>query len=254
MLNLRVVTYNIHQGITVKRSGIDLTHLKKALLSLSPDLVFLQEVAGSDVLKKSKLWPEEMNGQLEALADEMWPHSAFFKNVIFSKHHHGNAILSKFPFIELNNENITVGKFKKRGVVHGRIAVPFADGFIEIHVLNAHLGLLQFERELQVARLCNYVNQVATPKAPLLIAGDFNDWRKKVTQDLSEKLHMDEVFLNQEAKYARTFPSRFPLLNLDRIYFRKLELKSATILKGKPWTRLSDHLPIMADFRLVKKK
>ena len=170
MINLRVITYNIHHGITVKRSGEEMGLLKKALLSLKPDLVFLQEVAGSEMRKKSKLWPETMSGQLEALADEMWPHSAFFKNVIFSRHHHGNAILSKYPFVELNHENITVGKFKKRGVVHGRIAVPYEEGFVEIHVLNAHLGLLQFERELQVNRLCNYVNQTASSKTPLLIA------------------------------------------------------------------------------------
>lgn len=253
MLNLRVVSYNIHQGKTVTRAGEEFTLLKKALLSLKPDLVFLQEVAGPETMKKSKLWPEKMNGQLEALADEMWPHSAFFKNVIFTKHHHGNAILSKYPFVELKHENITVGNFKKRGVVHGRIAVPYEDGFIEIHLLNAHLGLLQFERELQVNRLCNYINQSTGHRTPLLIAGDFNDWRRKVTFEFSDKLHVEEVFLNQESKYAKTFPSRFPILNLDRIYFRKLELKSATCLKGKPWTGLSDHLPIMADFRIVKK-
>ncbi len=250
MTSLRVVTYNIHQGITVKRHGHEISLLKKALLSLQPDVVFLQEVAGSEYQKKSKLWPEEVSGQLEALADEMWPHSAFFKNVIFSKHHHGNAILSKYPFVEYKNENITVGKLKTRGVVHGRIAVPHEDGFIEIHVLNAHLGLLQFERELQVNRLCNYVHETVSHKIPLIIAGDFNDWRKKVTETFSSKLHLEEVFLSQQEKYAKTFPSKFPILNLDRIYFKKIEFKSATCLKGKPWTRLSDHLPIMADFIL----
>ena len=48
----------------------------------------------------------------------------------------------------------------------------------------------------------------------------------------------------------RTFPAAFPLLPLDRIYQRGFAVKSAKVLKGRPWTQLSDHAPIIAELEL----
>jgi endonuclease/exonuclease/phosphatase (EEP) superfamily protein YafD len=41
-----------------------------------------------------------------------------------------------------------------------------------------------------------------------------------------------------------------PVLPLDRIYYRGLKLKSAHILKGRPWNLLSDHLPVLGHFSM----
>ena len=80
------------------------------------------------------------------------------------------------------------------------------------------------------------------------MGGDFNDWREKVSRRLSRRIRMKEAFMQQYSHHARTFPSRFPLLRLDRIYFRGVDLDMATRLKGRPWLYLSDHLPLLAEF------
>lgn len=246
---LRILSYNIHQGITVRRNKLSLAILKEALQELSPDLVFLQEVAGSSVEKLGKLWPEKVAHQLEGLADEMWPHYAYQKNVIFSRHHHGNAIMSRYPISDLLLKDITVGKLKKRGILHGIIHIPLAHQPepLVIHAVNAHLGLFQFERKVQTQELINYVKKTVGGDSPLIIAGDFNDWRQRVTGELIKRLKVEEAFFSSNQIHARTFPSRLPILQLDRIYFRQALMKSAKCLKGKKWMVLSDHLPIMAD-------
>ena len=71
-----------------------------------------------------------------------------------------------------------------------------------------------------------------------------------ISRNLSVALRMEEAFLTQYASHARTFPSRMPVLCLDRIYYRGFRLKTATRLKGKPWLFLSDHLPLLAHFQL----
>jgi endonuclease/exonuclease/phosphatase family metal-dependent hydrolase len=48
----------------------------------------------------------------------------------------------------------------------------------------------------------------------------------------------------------RTFPSAFPMLRLDRIYQRGFAVRSARVLRGKPWSQLSDHSPILAELEL----
>jgi len=249
---LRILSYNIHQGITVRRNRLSLEILKEALQELNPDLIFLQEVAGSSVEKLGKLWPEKVAHQLEGLADSMWPHYAYQQNVIFSQHHHGNAIMSRYPIDDFVLKDITLGKLKKRGILHGLIRVPQPDpkSALLVHVVNAHLGLFQFERKFQTQALINYVNKTIGAEVPLIIAGDFNDWRQRVTRELEDRLQVREAFLSEKKIHARTFPSRLPILQLDRIYYRHAQMKAASCLKGKKWMVLSDHLPIMADLVL----
>ncbi|MFM8269375.1 MAG: endonuclease/exonuclease/phosphatase family protein, partial [Pseudomonadota bacterium] len=113
--------------------------------------------------------------------------------------------------------------------------------------VNAHLGLFQFERKFQTKEIIEYVKKTIGPSSPLLIAGDFNDWRQRITKELHHRLNVQEAFFSSNQNHARTFPSRLPILQLDRIYFRHAHIKKASCLRGKKWMVLSDHLPIMAD-------
>ena len=48
---------------------------------------------------------------------------------------------------------------------------------------------------------------------------------------------------------ARTFPSIFPVLRLDRIYVRGFSVIEASVQRGAPWSLLSDHLALGAVLR-----
>lgn len=247
---LRVLSYNIHQGLTIHRRQIALSILKEAIRSLEADIVLLQEVAGTThtEMVPGEDEPGVTEFQLEGLADELWPYYAYQKNSIFSGGFHGNAILSRYPIVKWNNIDITVSPLDKRGLLHGEVSLP--DRGISVHVMAIHLGLLQFERRRQLKQVCEYIQENLPPESICLLGGDFNDWRQIVSRRLSKRVGMQEAFRSQDSRHARTFPSRFPVLRLDRIYFRGVELKTARCLRGRPWQFLSDHLPLMADFVL----
>jgi endonuclease/exonuclease/phosphatase (EEP) superfamily protein YafD len=91
--------------------------------------------------------------------------------------------------------------------------------------------------------LHHYIAREVPEDAALLIAGDFNDWGTRVSRMMStQQLH--EL---AGAKYA-TFPSRLPIAQLDHVYARGLKLVGQSVPHGKVWRRMSDHLPLVAQF------
>ena len=249
-MRLKVLSYNIHQGLTIHRRQIALSILKEAIRSLEADLVLLQEVAGTTSLEVSgeNSEPGVTAFQLEGLADELWPYYAYQKNSIFSGGFHGNAILSRYPIKSWKHIDLTVSPLDKRGLLHGEILIPETN--VSFHVLATHLGLLQFERRKQLTQVCQFIINELPKDSACLLGGDFNDWRQVVTKRLSHRVGLKEAFFEMHAKHALTFPSRFPVLRLDRIYFRGLDVKTAKVLRGRPWRLLSDHLPLLAEFVL----
>jgi endonuclease/exonuclease/phosphatase family metal-dependent hydrolase len=64
---------------------------------------------------------------------------------------------------------------------------------------------------------------------------------------LTKQLGIKEVFFNLHGQYASTFPIKYPLLRLDRVYARGLATLGGEILLGQPWEGLSDHAPLFAE-------
>jgi len=86
---------------------------------------------------------------------------------------------------------------------------------------------------------------------PLIIAGDFNDWNLSIDKKLRKEANLKEVYSEIYGRPARTFPSALPILPMDRIYYRNLELEDVEVLSGMPWNKLSDHCAINAIFSVV---
>jgi endonuclease/exonuclease/phosphatase family metal-dependent hydrolase len=242
---LRIVSYNIHKGFSTGNRRFVLNKIREALREIQPDLVFLQEVLGHHEghSKKVKDWPDQP--QFEFLADQLWPHFAYGKNAIYTAGHHGNAILSKYPFHFYENIDISTNMVERRGLLHGTIDVPGRKK--PLHAICIHLGLLEAERFQQVLQLCSRIESHVPHDEPLLIGGDFNDWRGRVSSTLEEKLEVNEVFRVVHGYHAKTFPSWLPALRLDRIYYRGLVARNAQCLNGKPWNELSDHTALVAE-------
>ena len=60
---------------------------------------------------------------------------------------------------------------------------------------------------------------------------------------------LKEVF-TQTQRYPNSFPSFLPGLSLDRIFYKNLKLIEATQINDKKYRNLSDHLPLLAHFKL----
>jgi len=86
--------------------------------------------------------------------------------------------------------------------------------------------------------------------APLVVAGDFNDWQHRANKILKHGAGLKEVFSMTTGRPARTFPARFPVLRLDRIYVRNATVSHPWLLPRKPWSHLSDHAPLAVEIHL----
>ncbi|HHO58809.1 MAG TPA: EEP domain-containing protein [Thiotrichales bacterium] len=245
---IKVLTYNIHKGFSTGNRRFILHDIKESLRHVDADIIFLQEVHGERTITRNRFddWPN--NRQFEFLADQVWQHYAYGKNAIYKSGHHGNAILSKYPFIAWENIDVSFMQTASRSLLHGTIEIP--ESGRQLHIICVHLGLFGAERERQLATLAKRIDSHVPSDEALIIAGDFNDWRGRAENHLHQDLGVSEVFKETHGRHARTFPAMLPVLTMDRIYYRGLSLNHCTHLLGQPWRRLSDHIPLLAEFQL----
>ena len=243
---LRVLTYNIHKGFNMSNQRFILHQIREALIHADADLLFLQEMQGKHDRHEKNVahWPDQ--SQIEFIAEGVWPHFAYGKNAIYNAGHHGNAILSKHPFESWENINVSPFPWASRSLLHGLIRMPGSDQ--DVHIVCIHFGLMGKERRSQIVTLCDRIDSHVPHDAPLIVAGDFNDWLGQAGRLFLNRLGLHEVFRETHGRYARTFPAWFPILQMDRIYFRGLIPVSCDRLAHSPWDMLSDHAPLAATF------
>lgn len=245
---LKVLTYNIHKGFSTTRLRFVLHDIKTAINSLNPDLIFLQEIQGEHIKRATRIekWPKL--SQSEFLAESIWPHYAYGKNAVYRSGHHGNAILSKYPVIGWENIDISLHKRASRSILHLQLALP--DSTRPIHAICIHMGLFKHERKKQLETLSTRIASHVPHNEPLIIAGDFNDWKKQAEFYLEHELNLKEVFKQLDGKHAKTYPIWHPTLTMDRVYCRGFIAQSAQCMIDLPWRKLSDHAPLYAELLL----
>jgi endonuclease/exonuclease/phosphatase family metal-dependent hydrolase len=243
--SIKVMTVNIHKGFTFFNRKFILHELRDAVRLVGADVVFLQEVAGTHTTHGVKFdnYPEAPH--YEFLADSIWPEFAYGRNAVYNKGHHGNAVMSKFPIVHFENRDISISGPERRGLLHCELQMP--GDRRNVHAVCVHLGLLASHRKQQMDLLCDMVRNDMPPDAPVVVAGDFNDWRVHAHKQLEKGAGLHEVFVQAQGRAARTFPARFPLLQLDRIYVRNAVAHAPVVLPRKPWSHLSDHAPLAAE-------
>lgn len=240
---LHVTTYNIHKGFSQFNRRMMVHELRERLRHLGPDIVFLQEVQGLhlDHAENHHNWPD--SPQHEFLAEAEWQASAYGKNAVYDHGHHGNAILSRFPILDSHNQDVTHLTFERRGLLHSRIALP---GGAEVHCVCVHLSLFGRSRKRQMEALAERLEHLVPADAPLIIAGDFNDWRNRAHDVLAERLGLTEVFGGLSGRPTRSFPAALPVFRLDRIYVRGFSVTRSEVHHGPPWSAISDHAALSA--------
>jgi endonuclease/exonuclease/phosphatase family metal-dependent hydrolase len=245
---LRVLTYNIHKGFSYGKRRFVLHQIRQSLITTEADLLFLQEMQGEHAGHEKTIvgWPD--CSQFEFIADGVWPHYAYGKNAIYNAGHHGNAILSKYPFENWENINVSPFPWASRSLLHGVIRFPNRERVL--HVICIHFGLLGVERHRQIKTLCDRIDSHVPHDEPLIIAGDFNDWTGRAERRFQDDLELNEVFIALNGHHAKTFPAWMPMLSMDRIYYRGMTAVSGNRLSEQPWRRLSDHTPLLASFNL----
>ena len=236
---LRVATYNIHKGVQGLGPArrLEIHNLGLAVEQLDADLVCLQEVRKLHRREQRYFhhWPELP--QADFLAPEGY--EAVYRTNAITKHgEHGNALLSRWPVLDVRHEDMSDHRFEQRGLLHAQVQAPQG----AVHVVVLHLGLIGTSRVRQLAQTRDYLQRHIPPDEALVIAGDFNCVRlaKNWAQDtLQARSHQQ----------AATFPSRLPLRQLDHIFTRGLHTEQLYAPRGKAWLQMSDHLPLVAELQ-----
>lgn len=244
-VKIKILTYNIHKCIGGIDRRYDPDRICETIGHYEPDFVLLQEV--DNMAKRSN-----HDRQVDILGDRLgYRHRTWFPNVTLRRGgEYGNAILSRFPLTETTNIDLTIGRRKRRSVLHARYRVRLPGGrrTRTVHVFNMHLGLSGGERKMQLQRFLDcHPFQGFHHDTPVIVAGDFND----VWGTLGKKLLHPAGFRGMDQP-LRTFPSYAPVRALDSVYVRgNLAMRKVQRARLALAKRASDHLPLIAELELT---
>jgi len=246
---LCVATYNIHRGLGRDRR-LDHDRVARVILDFDADVVALQEVET----------PATTAGEAVALVHELREHgykSLLGPTIRSERSSYGNVLLSRLPVMGNRGHDLSQPGREPRGLIEASLSL---DGCVAAQSLSTshrdlscfatHLGLQGWERGRQVDRLVEQIDRCGHQRgirSPIILLGDFNEWqrRSRLLRPIAERL---------EATPPRpTYPSYWPLLPLDRIWFGGgLRLEQLDVVKTATTRVASDHLPLRASFVVIE--
>lgn len=236
----RIATYNIHKCVGLDRR-LRPERIVEVLREIDADIVALQEVhcvQGS----------EDQHDQAHFIARELELDFRLGENRQLKGGAYGNVVLSRFPMVATRNHDISVAGREQRGCLRVDIDLH---GEQPLHIYNVHLGTSFTERRHQARKLLqDDVLKNGDHIGPRVLLGDFNEWTRGLTSRLLAE-HFQSADIRLHLGRKRTYPGVLPFLHLDHIYFDEaLELVEAKLHRSRTALIASDHLPIVADFRV----
>jgi endonuclease/exonuclease/phosphatase family metal-dependent hydrolase len=242
---LRVVTYNVHKCVGLDRR-VRPARIAAVLREVDADLIALQEVVSveSNALREAH--------QARFIAEELGYEFRLGENRKHKGGAYGNVVLSRVPVAHCHNYDITWRWQERRGALRVDVSLD-ESGARMLHLFNVHLGTAYIERRHQGRRLVgDEILRDARLQGPRVVLGDFNEW----THGLASRLLSEELRsadLRKHLRTRRTYPGPLPLVHLDHIYYDDaLTLERLTLHRSRLALVASDHLPLVADFRLDK--
>ena len=227
-LALGLASYNIHRCFGIDRKYLP-ERVAEVIQALDADVVALQEVDMRLLV--------DGRSQLDYLSAELRMEAVAGANFHDHRGHFGNAVLTRLPVRAVRRIDLSVRQFEPRGAIDLDLTLNGSP----LRVVATHLGLNDAERRLQVRTLLRALADHPAEE-PCLILGDFNEWKpfggsiRALNRRFGPSLAL------------RSFPSRFPLLPLDRMWIWPQAETHGFSTYSTPLSRLaSDHLPIRAD-------
>jgi endonuclease/exonuclease/phosphatase family metal-dependent hydrolase len=149
--------------------------------------------------------------------------------------HYGNVLLTSKKVLAVHKLDLSYPGREPRGAIDADLDI---DGEA-VRVIVTHLGLLPAERRFQVRKLIAALSEQRTRTVVLL--SDFNEWLPTGRSLRWIHTHFGKTAL------VRTFPSRFPLFALDRIWVSPAAALAELCCIRTALSRCaSDHLPLRA--------
>lgn len=240
---LRVATYNIHKGVQGMGPArrLEIHNLGHAVEQLDADIVCLQEVRKMNHKEAAyfERWPQV--SQAEYLAP--LGYEAVYRTNAYTRHgEHGNALLTRWPVVGHQHEDISDHRFEQRGLLHVEVEVQNR----RVHTIVVHLGLIPAAACARSPSSSASSSERCRPARPWW-------WLATSTTGVARSSACWAVSActsTTNCPACPPIPSRLPLAQLDHVYVRGLTPLGLHVPKGRIWWRMSDHLPLIAEFRL----
>ena len=228
-----IASYNIRKAIGADRRRRP-DRILEVLVEIDADIVVLQEA-------------DRRFGEREAaIPFHMLAEHGHYRPVPIARRPgsmgwHGNAILVRDGLVEIEGcQAMTIPMLEPRGAVCADLRI----GGRPLRVVGMHLDLSGLWRRKQAHAILAQATG-GEDAAPIVLCGDFNEWRPRqgCLQDFGA--HHDEVTL------GKTFPAKRPVGRLDRMFVGGgVSVEESGVHSSLTARTASDHLPIWARVRV----
>jgi endonuclease/exonuclease/phosphatase family metal-dependent hydrolase len=214
---LRIASYNVH-GCVGTDGRKDAARIAEVIRELDCDTVGLQEV----------------DYRLDYIAGRLGMEAVPGLTLVRHDGPFGNALLTRRKVLDVRRLALGYGRREPRNALD--VDLEVGDG--RLRVIVTHLGLFAAERRWQVRKLLEMVRDT---EERLVVLGDINEWFP-----LSRPVRWFNRLLGRSVA-ERSFPSRWPLFALDRVWVRPRRALLALKAHRSPLAAAaSDHLPVKA--------
>nr|WP_298102394.1 endonuclease/exonuclease/phosphatase family protein [uncultured Shinella sp.] len=234
-----IASYNVHKCIGVDRR-FDPERTASVIAEIDADVIAIQEAdkrfgERSGLLKLDMLERDCGLVPVPITALSSTGHGWHGNMIMIRKGAVGGVRQLKLPGVE------------PRGALVVTLDLPTG----KLRLVAAHFGLLKRSREQQAMAILASLAQ--DEAMPTLLVGDLNEWRVGRGSSLA-RLHPT---FDPASGAVPSFPSRFPVLALDRALGHPHDLVTSVEVHDSPLARVaSDHLPIKAhiDLKVVSER
>jgi endonuclease/exonuclease/phosphatase family metal-dependent hydrolase len=228
--NIRVMTYNIHQGLNAD-IYMDLEEIAREIDVHQPDIIGLNEVNRG----------RANNGYTDTLAlISRRLQMPYIYGANFVDGQYGNAILSRFPILEWDNLHYATNTTEIRGLL--RAAIDLSGE--EIIFFSTHLDHIDGPRNARSAQILEAIEHI--PSEGSIFTGDLNANPQDDEMQPLYQAGLVDALVEAGLEDAGTFWSR-NWRRIDYIFVTPdLVIEGADVIQS----RASDHLPVIADLRL----
>lgn len=230
-MRLRIASYNVH-GFVGTDGVRDVPRIAHVLASLDADVIALQEVTFTE-RRGETCEPAELLAALPGYRSIQAPVQRR-DGLPF-----GNVVLTRLPVLASKRISLDYLDREPRTALE----VWLQTGKRPLRLVATHLGLLPVERRFQVRQILEHV--AGDEHSVTALAGDFNEWSL-----IGRPLRWLHARFGR-GPAVRSYPSRFPLFALDRIWVHpQTALTRFVAHTSATARRASDHLPVIAELIL----
>lgn len=223
---MRIATYNIHACVGAD-GRFEPERIVKVLHEMDADVIALQEVEHHSI---------DGYDLLDYLAAKTGLTAIAGPTLLRETRHYGNAVLTRLPVLAVTRIDLSLPLREPRGAIE--VMLDWRGQHLQL--VATHLGLKPWERRQQVGRLLGLFESDSADVSVLL--GDLNEWLL-----WGRPLRWLRRYFAPVPE-PRTYPARFPLFSLDRIWVHPGAALVNIETHNSPLARIaSDHLPLKAE-------